>query len=395
MTTDFAATITVEDIERDPYPIYARLRAESPVAYAPALNSWLVTSWDDVQVVTTKPDLFRAEDDNAPVVQHFGKPAIIHADGEVHQELRKGVAPHYAPKRVAEYIDTLVRPIAMDCIAAMDTSKPVDLVDAYFEPISVLALARSFGVMDVDVPTLREWFHGLAMGAINFSGDPERRRICDETKTKINAAMAPVFDRIEAEPDSSPLSHMMYHGLPEGERRSREFIMPSVLVTLLGGMQEPGHGACNTMIGLLENLDQMAKVRADMDGNLKKAVAEGVRWVAPIGTQIRAATQDIELGGVTIREGQTVSAVLASANRDEGVFTDGDRFDMDRTESALASFGFGGHFCAGKWFALAQMELAIRILLETYGEITLDRDQPYEFFGWEFRAPTSLFVKLT
>jgi cytochrome P450 len=389
-TVDF----TVEDIERDPYTIYARLRRESPVAFSPALNSWLVTRWDDVRHVTTNPDLFIAEDDNAPVVQHFGKPAIIHADGAVHQELRQGVAPHYMPKKVAGYIDDLVRPIARDCIEAMDTSKPVDLVDAYFEPISVLTLARSFGVMDVDVATLRDWFHGLALGAINFSGDPERKRICDETKARIDAAMAPIFDRIETEPDSSPLSHMMYHGMPEGERRSRDFIMPSVLVTLLGGMQEPGHGACNTMIGLMENPDQMARVRGDLGDTLRRAVSEGVRWVAPIGTQIRATTRDIEIGGVMIPAGHTVSAVLASANRDEAVFADPDRFDIDRTETGLASFGFGAHFCAGKWLALAQMELAIRILLETFEEISLDPDQPYEFFGWEFRAPTTLFATL-
>jgi len=394
MTADYETDFSVEDIERDPYAIYERLRAENPVAYSPALQSWLVTRWEDVRFVTTKPDLFQAEDDNSPVVQHFGKPAIIQVDGPVHQELRQGVAPHYAPKRVAEYIDDLVRPVARECIAAMDTSNPVDLVDAYFEPISVLTLARSFGVMEVDVPTLRDWFHGLAMGAINFSNDPERTRICDETKEKISAAMAPIFDRIEVEPDASPLSHMMYRGMPEGERRSRDFIMPSVLVTLLGGMQEPGHGACNTMIGLLENPKQMAKVRENMDENLKKAVAEGVRWVAPIGTQIRATTRDVDIGGVTIPAGQTVSAVLASANRDASVFADPDRFNMDRTEPGLASFGFGAHFCAGKWLALAQMELAIRILLETFDEITLDRDQPYAFFGWEFRAPTSLFVKL-
>ncbi len=327
-------------------------------------------------------------------MQHFGKPAIIHADGEVHQQLRQGIAPHYMPKKVESYIDDLVRPVALDCIAAMDISKPVDLVDAYFEPISVLALARSFGVMDVDVATLRRWFHGLALGAINFSSDPERKRICDETKADINVAMAPIFDRIEKQRDSSPLSHMMYHGMPEGERRSRDYIMPSVLVTLLGGMQEPGHGACSTMIGLLENPEQMAKVRNNPADALRRAVAEGVRWIAPIGTQIRAATRDVEIGSVVIPAGQTVSAVLASANRDESVFVRPDVFNIDRSETSLASFGFGMHFCAGKWLALAQMELAIRILLDSFGDIRLDRTQLYEFFGWEFRAPSTLHVHL-
>lgn len=394
MSSTFADQITVDEIEEDPYPIYARLRQEAPVAYAPALNSWLVTTWADVQTVTTNPDLFRAEDDNAPVVRHFGKPAIIHCDGPVHQELRRGIAPHYAPKKVAEYIDDLVRPIAQDCIAAFDPDRPVDLVAAYFEPISVLTLARSFGVMDVDVDQLRQWFHGLAMGAINFSQDPERSQICADTLRDIDRAFDPIFARLEQEPDDSPLSQMLYHSMPEGQRRSREFVMPSIRVTLLGGMQEPGHGAANTLVALLQNPGQMQMLRADPDRHLRAAVVEGCRWTAPIGTQIRAATRDLELGGAQIRAGDTVSAVIASANRDAAVFARPDDFDLERSEKSQATFGFGGHFCAGKWMALSQMELALRILLETFPRIALVPGQPPVFFGWEFRAPTSLMVTL-
>ena len=142
----------------------------------PVLNSWLVTKWDDVTRVTTETETFTAVDKEAPVVRHFGDPAIIHVDGAVHRELRKGIAPHYAAQKVADYIDRIVRPIARDCIAAFPEDGKVDLLADYFEPISALTLARTFGVMDADVETLRRWFHGLAMGAINFSRDPDLRR---------------------------------------------------------------------------------------------------------------------------------------------------------------------------------------------------------------------------
>ena len=394
METDYTSSLTVEEIEANAYDVYARLRRESPVAYVPALNSWLVTKWDDVQRVTTSPDLFGAEDDNAPVVRHFGSPAIIHSDGPVHRELRNGIAPHYSPRKVAEYIDDLVRPLALECIKNFPASGEVDLVADYIEPISVQTLARSFGVTGVTTETLQSWFHGLAMGAINFARDPDRTKICDETKEQIHQAFDPIFARLENAPDNSPLSNMLYHSMEDGQRRSREFVMPSILVTLLGGMQEPGHGGANTLVALLENPDQMAQVRSDPDAWLRKAVSEATRWVAPIGTQGRISLQDVDFNGVIIPAGQAVSAVIASANRDEEKFAHPDNYDINRSETSYATFGFGAHFCAGKWMSLAQMELSVGILLDTFPDIQLMSDKPYSFFGWEFRAPTKLWVQV-
>ena len=388
----FAETITVEDLERDPYPIYERLREESPVAFVPAINSWLATRWEDVQIVSNKPEIFSAEDDNAPVVRHFGSPAIIHADGAVHKELRKGLAAHYMPAKVAAYIEELARPIAQAHIVRLHNKGQAELMSEYFEPVSVLCLAKTFGLDSLGSDVLMDWFHGLAMGAINFAQDPERTRLCDETKAQIEAALDPILTRLEKESDGSPLSHLLHHSMPEGQVRSREFILPSVYVTLLGGMQEPGHGGANTLFGLLQNPDQLATLLDDRGTWIPKAVQEGVRWIAPIGTQGRSPKLDFEIAGITIPKGESISAVLASANRDGAVFDQADSFDIARKGATIASFGFGPHFCAGKWFATAQMEIMLDVLFEMLTNIQLVPGSPPEFFGWEFRAPTAFNV---
>ena len=82
-------------------------------------------------------------------------------------------------------------------------------------------------------------------------------------------------------------------------------------------------------------------MRADMDTQLKKAVAEGIRWVAPIGTQGRSPIKDVEIRGVRIPAGAAISAVIASANHDEDVYPGGDVFNMTREHKQLATFGFG------------------------------------------------------
>ena len=168
--------------------------------------------------------------------------------------------------------------------------------------------------------------------------------------------------------------------------------MPTLKVILLGGMQEPGHGAGTTLFALLTHPDQLAAVRADPDGLLPAAIEEGMRWIAPIGTQGRRATARVELGGVELPEDAPVAAVLASANRDETRFPDPDRFDLHRPRGRVATFGFGRHFCSGHAFARALERVALRALLDRYPSLELACD--VRFSGWEFRAPRELHVRL-
>jgi cytochrome P450 len=179
--------------------------------------------------------------------------------------------------------------------------------------------------------------------------------------------------------------------MPEGETRAPERILPSVKVTLLGGMQEPGHGAGTTLTGLLQAPEQLAALRADPDGLMAQTIDEGLRWVAPIGTMMRTATRQTEVNGAPVAPGTAISLIMASANRDESRFPDPDRFDIFRPQTAHMAFGAGAHFCAGKWFAKAQIEIALRILLEAVPNLRL-MEAPV-FRGWEFRAPQALQVR--
>ncbi len=388
----FAQSITIDDLDSDPYAVYARLRREEPIAFVPCANVWMATSWDDVDYITKNPDIFSAEAPTSPVARSFGNPTIITTDGPVHKELRGIIEPEYRPRPVMGYIDALVRPIAEQHLDALQNN--AELMANYFEPISALSLARSFGLNEVDVSLLRRWFHGLSQGAINYEQDPKRQAISDETCAEIDAALLPILEDLAAHPNKSPLSHMLHHGMPAGQTRDPHFILPSVKVTLLGGMQEPGHGAGSILVGLLQNPEQMALVLSNKDEWLSRAVDEGLRWIAPIGTQMRVTTKAVEIAGVVIPEGAPIAAVLASANHDETKFPDGHLFDIRRPKSSSATFGFGSHFCAGKWFAKAQIEIALRVLLERYPNIAFEKGFTPVFKGWEFRAPTALDVTL-
>ena len=385
----FAETITIAALERDPFPIYARLRTEAPITAIPAANCWFATRWQDLEAINRSAD-FTAASDDAPVNDAFGRPNVLTTEGPVHAELRAGIEPHYRPRAVAGYIDALVRPLAVAQLAAFLASGDDDLMAGYFEPVSALALARSLGLADTDAPTLRRWFHGLSQGAINFERDPARQAICDATMAEIEAVLLPLLDRLARTPDASPLSHLLHAGMPPGETRPPERILPTVKITLLGGMQEPGHGAGTTLTGLLTNPDQFAALRADPDRFLPLAIDEGLRWVAPIGTMMRTALRDTRVNGIAVPRGTAVSLIMASANRDEARFPDPDRFDMHRPGTAHMAFGAGAHFCAGKWFAKAQIDIALRVLLDALPQMRLTCEPVFN--GWEFRAPTALRI---
>ena len=108
----FADSITVAELDADPYPIFARLRAQEPVAWVPALRCWLVTRAADVEHVTTHPELFTAEAPDAPIDRSFGGPTLMTMDGAEHLAMRRALDAKFRPRVVATYIDDLVAPIA-------------------------------------------------------------------------------------------------------------------------------------------------------------------------------------------------------------------------------------------------------------------------------------------
>lgn len=390
----FLGAVTVADLDDDPYPVYARLRREAPVAFVPAVDTWFVTRYSDVQHVAEHPDDFPAEHGESPVEITFGKPTLITVDGPVHHDLRRSFDPNFRPRRVQEYIDGLVRPLAEHFAAGLAGRSEAELMAEYFEPVSVLSLGSVLGLGDVDVDTLRRWFHGMNLGATNFEHDPAKQAEADAVCAEVDAVVVPRMERLMTAPDDSTMSHLLHAGVPAGQPRAIEQVLPSLKVAILGGMQEPGHAGGTVMCGLFTEPDQLAELRSDPARHVAAAVEEGLRWVAPIGTQFRSAARDVELAGVTIPAGAGVSAVLASANRDEALFGDPDRFDMHRVNRSQAAFGFGKHFCSGHAFARRQMQIALEVLFRRHPEVRPHPERPARFRGWEFRAPGSLPVLL-
>ncbi|MFC6235186.1 cytochrome P450, partial [Leucobacter soli] len=390
-TLDFIDDITLDELEDDPYPRYAQLREHAPVAWIPAADAWFVTSFDAcAEVGEGKYGMAGAQ--NHPTLQRvFGTPNVLTSGGDTHTDLRKGIDPKLQPTPVNDMVDSLVRPIARDYLSRLDGQTSGELMSAYFEPVSVDSLRTVMGLDGyVDSDTLRRWFRDLNLGVANFGLDPDSFAIADRASTEIEEVVRPLLEQLRRTPDDSMLSHMLWAGREGGEPRPVELIMPSLKVILLGGMQEPGHAAGSTLMGLFGEPEQWQKLVDDPDEYIPLAVHEGMRWIAPIGAVERMATRDVELYGQKIPAGSMVEVVLGSANRDASRFDEPDRFDMERTGRVNQAFGNGEHFCAGHFFARQVQRIMFEELVPALPGLRPDPDASPSVTGWVFRAPKTM-----
>jgi cytochrome P450 len=322
----FAGSITVADLERDPFPIYRRLRDEAPVCHVPAVELTLVTRWEDVHHVARHPELFTADVGSSPLTRTLGQ-NMLTVDGAEQRRIRATIDPAMRPRVVAGYAAAVIEPIAERHLAAIEPDGAGELMATYCEPVSVLALGSVMGLGDADADTLRRWFGALALGGSNFESDPDKQAIADAASAEVDDRVLPLLDRLEQEPDGSVLSDMLHTQPPDGERLSKAEVLANLKLILLGGMQEPGHALGIALWALLQHPEALAEVRAHPE-LLDGAVEEALRWHSPVGTQTRQVTERTEVAGVTLEPGTVIAAVLASANQDERHWQQPERFDI-------------------------------------------------------------------
>ncbi|MGH3040431.1 MAG: cytochrome P450 [Gaiellaceae bacterium] len=382
----FGEEITVEMLDADPYPIYARMREAFPVCWVPAVGLWFVTRWADGQYVNTHPEIFTADVTDSPLVRALG-PNALTVDGDLHKRFREPIEAPLKPRLVDEWAPGIVTPIAEELLEAIAAEGSAEIMAAFLEPVSVRSLAEVMGIGAIASDTLRGWFGDLATGGANFEEDPGKFAIADAAARGVNERLAPLLDRLETEPDGSVLSRMLH--APDG-MRPRQEVLSNLKLILLGGMQEPGHAAGNTLYAILSHADARDRVHAD-PGLVGAALEEGMRWLSPVGTTTREVLEPVTLAGVQLEPGARV-ATVSSANRDSTRWERADEFDIDRPPTMHRAFGTGPHFCVGHWLARYEQRIPLQLLFERLPNLRLDPDRRVEITGWEFRGPRALPV---
>jgi cytochrome P450 len=372
----------------DPYPTYERLRRESPVAWVPSLNRVLVSTYELCQFGGQNPHLFSNDVRGALMVKAFqGKP-MLRLDDPDHARHRGAINPTLRPRKISEVWAPKFEANARTALVRMtDERHSGDLNLDFAGPVAAMNLIDLVGFRDVDAADMVRWSSDFIAGAGNVLEDEEIWAKCVRSRDEVDEILDDLLPYLEQHPDDSITSMLVQSGMEEIEIRA------NVKLVISGGMNEPQHMVTNMVAALEEHPDQKAAVLASPD--LWAAVfTETVRWQAPVGMLNREATQDIELGEVTIPKGASVGFLVASACRDGQAYPEADRFNIHRQDAPHFGFGTGVHMCAGRRAAeLAIGRIAVPLLYSELPNLRLDQELEPVRTGFAFRGLSSLPVR--
>lgn len=379
---NLGATITLAALEADPDPIMARLRAEEPVCWVPALEMWLVTRWDDVEFMETHSELFTAATEPSFLARALGR-NMLTCDPPEHSRIQQIMQPPFQPGgRSGAFVSEELARMADGLLDAVDPAG-FDLMTDYAQLLSAGSLATVLGLDHHGYERMWEWCEGLCADIANFENDPELTKVGEAAKASLGAAIA---DRIaEAGHDDSAISWFVREGATPEE------IVNNVRLMISGGINEPRDGIGLVVWVLLTRPDLRAAIDADPP-KLRRLIEEVFRIHSPVGTVTRQATADIELAGVSLAKGDLVSGVLRSVNLDETRWSNPTEIDLDRREGSHAAFALGAHRCLGEWLGRQEVRVGVERVLARFPHLRLAAGAGVELHGFEFRGPRAMPV---
>lgn len=378
--------VTIPDLYNDPFPIYQRMRAESPVHWVPAVNRYMVTSYAACHEIEQDEARFTADENNSLMKRAMGH-SMLRKDNPKHQVDRDSYGSTLRPGTIKKHWNQIFASNHAKSLDALITKGPgADFVWDYAAPYTAENLRLICGFHNATQEDLQRWSQSMIDGTGNYADDPEVWAKSAVASGEVDAAIDEMLPYLAANPDHSLLSGLASLPIP------LEAIRANLKMTIGGGLNEPRDVLATTVWALLNHSEQLAAVKSDPKLHAV-AFEESVRWVAPIGMYPRETTADVVLEGVHLPKGSRLGVVLGAANRDPRIFEDPESFNIFRPKKPHLGFGGGVHFCAGTWIARAQVaQIAMPALFERIPDLRLDPSSQSIDAGWVFRGLTKMPV---
>lgn len=361
----------------NPYPLFHRLRSESPVHWDPFLHAWVVTRYEDVLEVLHSFNAARTPSPEQLQGIGLGRMSrvaqlmvqlMLFMDGGSHARLRGLASKAFTPARV-EKLRGHIREVVDQLLDAVEPDGNMDVVRHLGEPLPAIITCEMLGVPVEDRFRLKTWSSNLAEMLGNFQHNPDHAGLMLDTVEEISAYFRGMVRKIRLNPGEGLISSMLAAEV-DGDRLSEDEVIANSIVTMLGGMETTTTLIASGVLTLLRHPDQLAKLESDLS-LVPSAVEEMLRFESPSQITARIAPSDCELGGQKISKGQAVMAVMAAANRDPHRFPDPDRFDIARRDNRHVAFGYAAHFCFGAPLARAEGQIAFERLLQRFAHFRL------------------------
>lgn len=344
------------DLATDPYPVHAALRAKGPVHRVLVPGSgecWLVVTRDAARAALTDPRLrndIRYSSSWRTDGGHALGRNMLQSDPPEHTRLRRLVAGHFTPGRIAA-LRPGIEEVAAELLTALPRQGTADLVSRYALPLPVAVICDLLGVPAADRAVFHTWSNELVL--------PTSPEAAATASTELTAYLTDLTARKATAPDETLLSDLAAAGSGLGT----EELLGMAFLLLVAGHETTVDLISGTVHALLAHPAQLALLHSDLSLT-SAAVEESLRYNSPVhATAFRFAAEPLDLAGTHIAAGDAVQVSLAAASRDPLHFPDPDRFDLTRRPQGHLGFGHGIHHCLGAPLARAEATIALRLLI--------------------------------
>lgn len=392
------------EVIADPYPFFARLRAQDPVHWNAPFQLWVVTRYEDVVFMVRNHELFSSavirndrrppyppiDPEDAPLlddIRAYRSNQLVEQDRPAHFDMR-GVVHEYFMPGAMEAWRPFVRAAVAELLDEVEPRGRMDVLADLAASLPVRVITQMMGVPEKDRALLRELADKLLY--IN-RGESYRFKPLMEGIRGMMEYVSPLVDERITEPGADFISI-----LARGERSGvfdRQQVLVNTALLLFAGHETTMNLICNGMLAFLRHPEQWAQLVRDPVGAARCATEECLRYDPPVKSTQRIAAADVELGGKTIRRGDRIRWIIASANRDPAAFRDPDRFDTTRQPNPHVAFGAGIHYCLGASLARIEGQEVFRALAERFPSMELEPMQLEYQPSVQFRSLKALPIR--
>jgi len=376
--------IDYDEFSKDPYPVLSQLRDTAPISFVPQLNAILMSKHEDIFICEKNISIFSSIQPDGLMTRLMGQ-NMMRKDGEEHKKERHIIFPTVSPKTTQNVWKQKFIDHTKEILDSLAYQQKIDLVNEFAKPVSAEALKIITGLTNMTWQEMDRVSQGMIDGCANYSQNKKVEENCHNCTASIDFH---IRDRLEQDLGSDPSLLSVF----KAKNVTFETISANVKLAISGGQNEPRDAIAGTIATLLQNPNQLEKI-FNGEFNWLRAFEEYARWMSPIGMSPRRIAKDFLYKDFNFFENDRVFLMFGSANRDEEIFENAEKFKLDRNLARAISFGAGPHFCAGAWISKTLIaEVAIPMIFEKFPSIKLLSG--VEYFGWAFRGPKPFFVKL-
>ena len=381
--------ITLAELERNPYPAFARLREREPISWIPELNMWYVVGYENVRTALLDTTHMTTVSAQSTIFDTFGS-HVLTSEGATHDHYRQALRHPFTPGFIRAHLESAILEAATALVDEFQTRGQADLRTDFASrlPIQVILLVCG---LPADAEThMRHWYDSFEAALANFTGDDGIRMAAKLSVAEFHALLDAAIDSTTPAHERSLLARLV--NAPAAERLDNDEIKRNLSIVFFGGISTVEALTLNSLWAMFEHEDVLERARRD-PALLPQVIEETMRWLSPVQSATRHVTEAFEWQGIQFSAHDTVNCMLGAANRDPSVFPDPDRFDPSRANARRhLGFATGAHACLGSHLAKAEVRIGLEALLGRLRNIRLERSLTDPPTGYEFRQPRKLTV---